>query len=82
MFKIGGVKECEYQVLWLLLQNQGLMNVIHAFLVVFKYEQDMIAFTRCMTVYSDYLSSAGKQLQCPSGEVDPSQLLALAKSQV
>lgn len=35
-----------------------------------------------LTVYSDYLSSAGKQLQCPSGEVYPSQLLALAKSQV
>ena len=47
MFKIGGVKECEYEVLWLLLQNQGLMNVMHAFLVVFRYEQDMLAFTRC-----------------------------------
>ena len=82
MFKIGGVKECEYEVLWLLLQNQGLMNVIHAFLAVFRYEQDMLAFTRCMTVYSDYLSSAGKQLQCPNGEEDPSQLLELAKSQV
>ena len=35
-----------------------------------------------LIVYSDYLTSAGKQLQCPSGEVDPSQLLALAKSQV
>ena len=82
MFKIGGVKECEYEVLWLLLQNQGLMNVIHAFLAVFRYEQDMLAFTRCTTFYSDYLSSTGKQLQCPSGEVDPSHLLALAKSQV
>eukprot|EP01018_Ginkgo_biloba_P032228 Gb_26728 [translate_table: standard] len=35
-----------------------------------------------LTVYSDYLSSAGKKLQCPSGEVDPSELLALVKSQV
>ena len=82
MFKIGGVKECEYQVLWLLLQNQGLMNVIHDFLAVFRYEKDMLAFTRCTAVYSNYLSSAGKELQCLSGEVDPSQLLALAKSQV
>ena len=82
MFKIGGVKECEYQVLWLFLQNQALMNVIHDFLVVFRYEQDMLAFTRCTTVYSDYLSSAGKQLQFPSGEVDPSQLFTLPKSQV
>ena len=35
-----------------------------------------------LTVYSNYLSSAGKQLQCPGGEVDPSERLALAKSQV
>ena len=58
------------------------MNVIHDFLAVFRYEQDMLAFTRCTIVYSDYLSFAGKQLQCPSEEVDPSQLFALAKSQV
>jgi len=35
-----------------------------------------------LTVYSDYLSSAGKKLQCPGGEVEPFELLALAKSQV
>jgi endoglucanase len=35
-----------------------------------------------LTVYFDYLSSDGKQLQCPGGEEDPSERLALAKSQV
>ncbi|KAH9323953.1 hypothetical protein KI387_018592, partial [Taxus chinensis] len=35
-----------------------------------------------VTVYSDYLSSAGKTLQCPDGQMDPSELLALVKSQV
>ena len=33
-----------------------------------------------LTVYFDYLSSAGKKLQCPGGEVEPFELLALAKS--
>ncbi|CAA2965734.1 endoglucanase 6 [Olea europaea subsp. europaea] len=35
-----------------------------------------------LTVYSDYLSSAGKSLKCVSGYVPPSELLAFAKSQV
>ncbi|CAI9772656.1 unnamed protein product [Fraxinus pennsylvanica] len=35
-----------------------------------------------LTVYSDYLSSAGKSLKCSSGYVPPSELLAFAKSQV
>lgn len=35
-----------------------------------------------LTVYSDYLSSAGKFLRCASGNVAPSQLLSFAKSQV
>lgn len=35
-----------------------------------------------MTVYSDYLSSSGKSLQCSSGSVQPSELLSFAKSQV
>ncbi|EPS71030.1 hypothetical protein M569_03731 [Genlisea aurea] len=35
-----------------------------------------------MTVYSDYLSSAGKYLRCSSGNVSPAELLAVAKSQV
>lgn len=35
-----------------------------------------------MTVYSDYLTSAGKSLKCANGYVSPSQLLAFAKSQV
>lgn len=35
-----------------------------------------------LTVYSDYLSSAGKSLKCASGYVPPSELLAFAKSQV
>ncbi|KAF7828148.1 endoglucanase 6 [Senna tora] len=35
------------------------------------------------TVYSDYLvSSSGRYLRCPSGNVPPAQLLSLAKSQV
>lgn len=34
------------------------------------------------TVYSDYLSSVGKSLQCASGNVQPSELLSFAKSQV
>lgn len=34
------------------------------------------------TVYSDYLTSARKNLQCASGSFSPSQLLAFAKSQV
>ena len=34
------------------------------------------------TVYSDYLASAGRNLNCASGNVAPSQLLAFAKSQV
>ncbi|KAJ6943637.1 endoglucanase 6-like isoform X2 [Populus alba x Populus x berolinensis] len=33
-------------------------------------------------VYSDYLVSAGRNLNCAAGNVAPSQLLALAKSQV
>ncbi|KAL2527711.1 Endoglucanase 6 [Abeliophyllum distichum] len=35
-----------------------------------------------LTVYSDYLSSAGKSLKCASGYVSPSELLSFAKSQV
>ncbi|XP_057809984.1 endoglucanase 6-like [Salvia miltiorrhiza] len=34
------------------------------------------------TVYSDYLTSAATSLTCANGPVSPSQLLALAKSQV
>ncbi|KAL8154648.1 endoglucanase 6-like [Apium graveolens] len=35
-----------------------------------------------LTVYSDYLTSAGKTLKCSSGNVQPSELLSFAKSQV
>ncbi|KAF8379687.1 hypothetical protein HHK36_029131 [Tetracentron sinense] len=35
-----------------------------------------------LTVYSDYLTSAGKSVQCPAGNVSPSELLSFAKSQV
>ncbi|KAK1419152.1 hypothetical protein QVD17_28311 [Tagetes erecta] len=35
-----------------------------------------------LTVYSDYLTSARRDLQCSSGSVAPSELLAFAKSQV
>ncbi|KAL5999027.1 Endoglucanase [Asimina triloba] len=35
-----------------------------------------------LTVYSDYLSSVGSSLSCPSATVAPPELLALAKSQV
>ncbi|XP_073136607.1 endoglucanase 6 [Henckelia pumila] len=35
-----------------------------------------------MTVYSDYLSSAGQSLKCASGNVSPTELLSFAKSQV
>nr|ARA95692.1 glucanase 6 [Nepenthes ampullaria] len=35
-----------------------------------------------LTVYSDYLSSARKSLQCSAGNIAPSELLAFAKSQV
>lgn len=35
-----------------------------------------------LTVYSDYLSSAGKTARCSSGTAAPSELLAFAKSQV
>ncbi|XP_062146223.1 endoglucanase 6 [Alnus glutinosa] len=34
------------------------------------------------TVYSDYLASAGKSVNCASGNVSPSELLSFAKSQV
>ncbi|KAK4435465.1 Endoglucanase 6 [Sesamum alatum] len=34
------------------------------------------------TVYSDYLTSAGKPLRCPYGNVSPAELLSFAKSQV
>lgn len=34
------------------------------------------------TVYSDYLSSSGKNLKCAAGSVPPTQLLSFAKSQV
>lgn len=34
------------------------------------------------TVYSDYLTSAGKTLKCASGNVASSELLSFAKSQV
>lgn len=33
-------------------------------------------------VYSDYLASAGRNLNCAAGNVAPSQLLTFAKSQV
>lgn len=35
-----------------------------------------------LSVYSDYLTSARKDLKCASGSVAPSELLAFAKSQV
>ncbi|KAJ0989335.1 hypothetical protein J5N97_007691 [Dioscorea zingiberensis] len=35
-----------------------------------------------LTVYSDYLSSAGKNVQCATGIASPSELLSFAKSQV
>lgn len=35
-----------------------------------------------MTVYSDYLTSAGKSLRCANGNISPSELLSFAKSQV
>ncbi|KAH6820498.1 glycosyl hydrolase 9C2 [Perilla frutescens var. hirtella] len=35
-----------------------------------------------MTVYSDYLTSAGKSLRCANGNVSPAELLSAAKSQV
>ncbi|GAA0166787.1 hypothetical protein LIER_21865 [Lithospermum erythrorhizon] len=35
-----------------------------------------------LTVYSDYMTSARKNVQCPSGSVPPTQLLSFAKSQV
>ncbi|XP_031394101.1 endoglucanase 6-like [Punica granatum] len=35
-----------------------------------------------LTVYSDYLASAGKSLNCASGNVQPPELLSFAKSQV
>lgn len=34
------------------------------------------------TVYSDYLTSAGRNLKCAAGNVAPNQLLSFAKSQV
>lgn len=34
-----------------------------------------------LAVYSDYLTGAKQQLNCPYGQVEPSQLLILAKSQ-
>ncbi|XP_075522714.1 endoglucanase 6-like [Primulina tabacum] len=34
-----------------------------------------------VTVYSDYLSSAGQSLKCASGNVSPTELLSFAKSQ-
>ncbi|KAJ0963026.1 hypothetical protein J5N97_028148 [Dioscorea zingiberensis] len=35
-----------------------------------------------LTVYSDYLASSGRNVQCASGTVTPSELLSFAKSQV
>lgn len=35
-----------------------------------------------LTVYSDYLASAGKSLKCASGYVSPAEMLSFAKSQV
>ncbi|KAH7276275.1 hypothetical protein KP509_39G000600 [Ceratopteris richardii] len=35
-----------------------------------------------LVIYSDYLAARGKQLQCPSGLVPPSEMFSLAKSQV
>ncbi|KAL1569175.1 Endoglucanase, variant 2 [Salvia divinorum] len=44
--------------------------------------QFVTAASFLMSVYSDYLTSASTSLTCPNGPVSPSQLLALAKSQV
>ncbi|KAK4490793.1 hypothetical protein RD792_001506 [Penstemon davidsonii] len=35
-----------------------------------------------MTVYSDYLTSAGKSLKCSNANISPAELLSFAKSQV
>ncbi|GAB2296265.1 Endoglucanase [Dionaea muscipula] len=35
-----------------------------------------------LTAYSDYLSSAGKSMQCSAGYVSPNELLSFSKSQV
>lgn len=35
-----------------------------------------------LTVYSDYLQSAGRNIQCSSGTATPAELLTFAKSQV
>uniref|UniRef100_A0A0D6R7H6 Endoglucanase n=1 Tax=Araucaria cunninghamii TaxID=56994 RepID=A0A0D6R7H6_ARACU len=35
-----------------------------------------------ISVYSDYLTSAGNSLKCPQGSVQPSELLAFSKSQI
>ena len=44
--------------------------------------QFVISASFLMTVYSDYLTSARETLRCPSGNVQPSELLSFAKSQV
>ncbi|XP_073131702.1 endoglucanase 6-like isoform X1 [Henckelia pumila] len=44
--------------------------------------QFVTSATYLMTVYSDYLASAGKSLKCSSGYVSPSELFSFAKSQV
>ncbi|KNA16888.1 hypothetical protein SOVF_085040 [Spinacia oleracea] len=40
------------------------------------------AASLAITVYADYLSATGKSLKCPSALVNPSQLIAVARSQV
>uniref|UniRef100_A0A166CQ50 Endoglucanase n=1 Tax=Daucus carota subsp. sativus TaxID=79200 RepID=A0A166CQ50_DAUCS len=54
--------------------------------LIFKQRWNNLQFVTSasflMTVYSDYLTSARKTLRCPSGNVQPSQLLSFAKSQV
>jgi len=44
--------------------------------------QFVTAASFLLTVYSDYLQSAGRSVQCSAGTARPSDLLAFAKSQV
>ncbi|XP_077226706.1 endoglucanase 19-like [Tasmannia lanceolata] len=44
--------------------------------------QFVTSATFLLTVYSDYLSSAGKSLSCPAGTVPASEVLAFAQSQM
>lgn len=54
--------------------------------IIFRQRWNNMQFvtsaTHLMTVYSDYLTSAGKFLKCVSGYVSPSELFSFAKSQV